>query len=71
MDKFSKDNTELDDIAYHLYLQYMWEKDGIFGKSGYWDTQHHFRMREDTKKYYEQANIILRKRKLDKIKNGI
>ena len=65
------ESDNIDDIAYQLYLDEQWDKMRDNDDYEYWETQHHFRMWEDNKKYYEQANIILRKRKIKNIKKNI
>jgi len=62
--------SELDRISYKLYLDEMWEQQIYTSYNDYWLTFEGF-MASDREKYYEQANIIIRRRKIDNIKNGI
>ena len=66
-----KDFPIIDRIAYDVYLDVMWEKRGKGGDYDYWATLGHFVDMEDTEEYYKQAEKILRKRKIDNIKDGI
>ena len=62
---------ELLDIAYHLYLNDMWETDIYTNYNNYWLTQEGFKFSDEKNKYYELAKIVIRKNKIDNIKDGI
>ena len=64
-----KDSTELDDIAYELYFNEEFNNPLV---DNYWWTQEGFvnTMKvEEKEKYYEQASIILRSLKINKLQN--
>ena len=54
----------IDRIAWEVYMSDMWEKSGKYDGYDYWVTLEFFVGMDDTEEYYEQANIILRKRKI-------
>jgi len=58
---------KLNDIAYQLYLDDMWEKSKEDGNSDYWSLQQNFIDWVDNEQYYKEAKIILRKMKIDRI----
>jgi len=66
---YCSDVTELDDIAYELYSDAELLSPLV---DNCWWTQHGFMNKmtdKEKEKYYEQANIILRGLKIDKLKN--
>lgn len=58
---------ELLDIAYTLYLNDKWEQQVFTAYNEYWLTQEGFKFSDEKDKYYELANIVLRKRKIERI----
>ena len=65
-----KDASVIDNIAYRLYMKHENEKRKGDNSWVYYN-QTGFIGSVDCEKYYEQANIILRNKKLSKIKDGI
>ena len=65
-----KDSITLDDIAYRLYINSENEKRNNDNNWVYYN-QESFIGSVDCEQYYEKANIILRNKKLNKIKDGI
>ena len=65
-----KDASVIDNIAYGLYMKHENEKRNGDNSWVYYN-QTGFIGSVDYEKYYEQANIISRKRKIDNIKDGI